>query len=87
MCAHLILMKAPAQQIADMRPKPVPQILLGPQFTWPPKNMGGWITTTTPNRLHRHPARPRRPSGSPLQHHQQHVGYWALVRKAGGGGG
>jgi hypothetical protein len=64
--AYRILMNAPAQHMADTSPKPVPQILRGPQLACPPKNMGGCISTTIPTRLHRQPAAPNSPRGSPL---------------------
>jgi len=64
---HLILMKAPAQHMAETRPKPVPQILCAPQLACPPKIMGGWMSTTIPIRLHTHPAHPNKPKASPLQ--------------------
>lgn len=60
-------MKAPAQHMADTRPNPVPQILLRPQLAWPPNIMGGCISTTMPNKLHKQPAKPKRPRGSPLR--------------------
>jgi hypothetical protein len=59
-------MKAPAQHMADTRPKPVPQILLRPQLAWPLNIIGGCISTTMPNKLHKQPAKPKRPKGSPL---------------------
>ncbi len=62
-----MLRNAPAQHIADIRPKPVPQILRDPQLAWPPKNMGGWMSTTMPTKLTRQPAKPNSPKGSPLQ--------------------